>query len=108
MRNDLEFAPHHRIDRRPVRGPSGYSLLSRLGSSHECSLRIDDPSGWVLRRHAEVSREGKLWTMTDPDSTNGLRVNREARRAFELVPGDEIELGRVTLILEPEISSCRP
>jgi pSer/pThr/pTyr-binding forkhead associated (FHA) protein len=71
-----------------------------LGSSPECSLHLDDPSGRVSRRHAVVSREGDIWTMTDLGSTNGIRVNREDRRMFQLAPGDEIELGGITLIAE--------
>ena len=71
-----------------------------LGSSPECSLRLDDPSGRVSRRHAFASRNGEIWKMEDLDSTNGLRVNREERRSFQLAPGDEIDLGRITLIAE--------
>src|SRR5829696_602980 len=33
-----------------------------LGSSPECSLHLDDPSGRVSRRHAVASREGEFWT----------------------------------------------
>src|SRR5689334_8553262 len=71
-----------------------------LGASPECSLRLDDPSGRVSRRHAVVMREGEIWTMLDLGSTNGIRVNREDRRTFQLAPGDEIELGGITLIAE--------
>lgn len=71
-----------------------------LGSSPECSLHLDDPSGRVSRRHAVVLRDGVSWMLQDLNSTNGLRVNREERRLFQLAPGDEIELGRITLIAE--------
>jgi pSer/pThr/pTyr-binding forkhead associated (FHA) protein len=71
-----------------------------LGSSAECSIRLDDPSGRVSRRHAALAREGETWTMQDLGSTNGLRQNREDRRVFQLAPGDEIELGGITLIAE--------
>jgi hypothetical protein len=74
-----------------------------LGSSRGCSLRLDDPSRRVSRRHAEASREGEVWTLTDLGSTNGLRVNGERRRAIQLAPGDEVQLGGLTLIAE----SCR-
>jgi pSer/pThr/pTyr-binding forkhead associated (FHA) protein len=74
-----------------------------LGSSSGCSLRLDDPFRRVSRRHAEASREGEVWTLTDLGSTNGLRVNDERRRSIQLAPGDEVELGGLTLIAE----SCR-
>jgi hypothetical protein len=75
-----------------------------LGSSSGCSLHLDDPSGRVSRRHAVAAREGEIWTMADLGSTNGLRVNGEERRSFQLTPGDEIELGGITLIAESERS----
>ena len=71
-----------------------------LGSSPECSLHLHDPSGRVSRRHASAWREGESWTMADLSSTNGLRVNGEERRSFQLAPGDEIGLGGITLIAE--------
>jgi len=71
-----------------------------LGSSPRCSLRLDDPSGRVSRRHAVASRAGELWALADAGSTNGLRVNHERRRSVELAPGDEVALGGITLIAE--------
>jgi hypothetical protein len=71
-----------------------------LGSAPDCSLSLEDPSGRVSRRHAVAAREGDVWTMHDLGSTNGLRLNREERRSFQLAPGDEIELGGITLVAE--------
>jgi hypothetical protein len=71
-----------------------------LGSAPDCSLQLEDPAGRVSRRHAVAAREGDLWTMHDLGSTNGLRLNREERRSFQLAPGDEIELGGITLLAE--------
>lgn len=71
-----------------------------LGSSSDCSVRLDDFSGRVSRRHAVASRDGEIWTMHDLGSTNGLRLNREERRSFQLATGDEIELGGITLLAE--------
>jgi hypothetical protein len=71
-----------------------------LGSSPECSIHLDDLSGRVSRRHAVASREGAIWTMADLGSTNGIRVNREDRRTFQLAPGDEIDIGGITLIAD--------
>lgn len=71
-----------------------------LGASPECSLQLDDPSGRVSRQHAVLTRESEIWTMLDLGSTNGIRQNREERRSFQLSPGDEIELGKITLLAE--------
>jgi hypothetical protein len=71
-----------------------------LGALPECSLRLDDPTGRVSRLHAVLVRDGENWTMHDLGSTNGLRLNREERRSFQLAPGDEIELGGLMLIVE--------
>ena len=54
-----------------------------LGSSPECSLQLDDPSGRISRRHAVASREGEMWTLADLGSTNGLRFNGEERRSLQ-------------------------
>jgi Inner membrane component of T3SS, cytoplasmic domain len=71
-----------------------------LGALPECSLRLDDPTGRVSRLHAALVRDGEIWTMHDLGSTNGLRLNGEERRSFQLAPGDEIELGGLMLIVE--------
>ena len=71
-----------------------------LGSSAECSIVLEDPSGRISRRHAELRRDRDTWNVQDLKSTNGIRQNGEDRRTFQLAPGDEIELGGVTLIAE--------
>ena len=75
-----------------------------LGASEECSIRLHDESGRVSRAHATLQREGATWMMTDLASTNGTKQNRETRKTFQVLPGDEIELGGVTLIAESELS----
>jgi hypothetical protein len=76
-----------------------------LGASPECSLHLDDPSGRVSRQHAVLARDGELWTMHDLGSTNGIRQNREQRQSFQLAPGDEIDLGGITLLAESRRST---
>jgi hypothetical protein len=71
-----------------------------LGTSSECSLRIDDPTDRVSRRHAALVRDGDIWTMHDQGSTNGIRQNGEDRRSLQLAPGDEIDLTGIKLIAE--------
>jgi len=76
-----------------------------LGAAPECSIQIDDPSGRVSRRHAALWRTADAWRAKDLGSTNGTRHNREARGWFQIVPGDEIELGGVTLMAESRRSA---
>jgi hypothetical protein len=71
-----------------------------LGASPECAIRLDDPTGRLSRRHAVALRDDDIWRIVDLDSTNGLRINSKRRRSIQLTPGDEIELGSVTLIAE--------
>jgi pSer/pThr/pTyr-binding forkhead associated (FHA) protein len=71
-----------------------------VGSSPECELRLEDPSGFVSRRHARLSRSGIAWTIHDLESTNGVRLDGERRLSFQLTPGAELEIGNVRLIAE--------
>jgi hypothetical protein len=76
-----------------------------LGTSPECSLRLDDPTDRVSRRHATLVRDGEIWTMHDLGSTNRIRQNGEERRSLQLAPGDEIDLAGITLIAESRRST---
>jgi hypothetical protein len=75
-----------------------------LGASPDCSIQLDDPSGRVSRQHAVIVRENEVWTMHDLGSTNGIRLNCEARRSSQVAAGDEIELGGITLLAESDRS----
>src|SRR5690349_8701474 len=41
-----------------------------IGAAAECDLRLDDPTGCVSRRHAQLVREGAAWQICDLGSTN--------------------------------------
>jgi hypothetical protein len=70
-----------------------------IGTSAECSLRLDDER--VSRRHAQLRREGGQWWVRDLDSKNGVRQDGARRREpFILEPGAELGLGGVVLIAE--------
>lgn len=75
-----------------------------LGTSLECSIRLEDPHGRVSRTHAVLQRDGDDWSISDSNSTNGIRQDGEDRKSFLLAPGTEIELGGVKLIAESERS----
>lgn len=60
--------------------------------------------GGVSRRHAAIVQDGNSQALylEDMNSTNGTRINGfslEPRRRYRLRDGDEIELGRVRMVL---------
>lgn len=60
--------------------------------------------GGVSRRHAQIVQdpENKALYLEDLNSTNGTRINGfslEPRRRYRLRDGDELEFGRVQMIL---------
>lgn len=71
-----------------------------VGSDETCSLRLEDPSGCVSRKHASLSREGSAWMLRDLGSMNGVRVDGELRQLLQLAPGSEIKIGGVVLVAE--------
>lgn len=87
----------------------GEALIGRpdatRGIHPEIDLRQDDA---VSRRHAKIFiRDGK-YVLTDLNSTNGTRHNRQwvqPESEIILCPGDEIEVGELTLIRVLEIPS---
>lgn len=81
---------------------TGEALIGRpdttRGLHPEIDLRLDDA---VSRRHAQIIVRNGTFLLKDLNSTNGTRFNRQFLRAEEEVPlrpGDEIEVGEMTLI----------
>ncbi len=80
----------------------GEALIGRpdatRGLHPEIDLRLDDA---VSRRHAKIFVRNGHYVLTDLNSTNGTRHNRkwlQPEVEVELKPGDEIEVGELTLI----------
>ena len=71
---------------------------SRIGRSRTADIRLDDPT--VSRRHAVVVQtpEGELRVLDDR-SMNGISVNGEAVDWSPLADGDELQIGRYTLVV---------
>ena len=71
---------------------------SRIGRSRAADIRLDDPT--VSRRHAVVVRtpEGELRVLDDR-SMNGICVNGELVDWSPLGDGDELQVGRYTLVV---------
>jgi hypothetical protein len=76
-------------------GPAG----SVVGRSNDADIVI--AAHEVSRRHAQIVPDRDGWTLTDLDSTNGVRLNgRPIGVPTRLQDGDVIELGAVELIFE--------
>ncbi len=73
--------------------PSGERTL--IGRSPECDIFLDDVT--VSRRHAEITRSGDRFTITDLGSLNGTFVNRRRIESAELQDDDEVQIGKYRL-----------
>lgn len=87
----------------------GEALIGRpdatRGIHPEIDLRQDDA---VSRRHAKIFIRDGRYVLTDLNSTNGTRHNRawvQPEIEIPLNPGDEVEVGELTLIRILEIPS---
>jgi pSer/pThr/pTyr-binding forkhead associated (FHA) protein len=72
--------------------PEGRTLIGR---SPECAIFLDDVT--VSRRHAEVVREGDVFTIRDLGSLNGTYVNRRRIESATLEDDDEVQIGKYRL-----------
>jgi hypothetical protein len=73
--------------------PTGPRTL--IGRSPECDIFLDDVT--VSRRHAEIAREGDVFTIRDLGSLNGTYVNRKRIESAELTDDDEVQIGKYRL-----------
>jgi hypothetical protein len=80
----------------------GEALIGRpdatRGIHPEIDLRLDDA---VSRRHAKIFIRGGIYVLTDLNSTNGTRLNGQwvqPEMELPVKPGDEIEVGELTVI----------
>jgi len=53
---------------------------------------LDDVT--VSRRHAELTREGKVFTIRDLGSLNGTFVNKRRIESSTLEDDDEVQIGK--------------
>jgi len=71
-------------------------VLGRSGRSADLVLR--DPA--VSRQHAIVERHGGIHVLADMASANGVIVNRRRVARAVLHPGDVVEIGPFSLVVE--------
>ncbi len=68
-----------------------------FGRSVKCELCFSDPE--LSRRHAEFYLKGDVLEVKDLASANGVLVNQQKVTTAVLQPGDQIQLGSVTLLV---------
>ncbi len=66
-----------------------------IGRSPECHVFLDDVT--VSRRHAELLRDGDMFTIRDLESLNGTYVNRRRIESTVLEDDDEVQIGKYRL-----------
>ena len=67
-----------------------------IGRDQANGIQLHDTE--VSRRHAEVRRTGKTFTLTDLTSSNGTYVNGQKIDVHELANGDEVQLGGTLML----------
>jgi pSer/pThr/pTyr-binding forkhead associated (FHA) protein len=76
-----------------------YSLLKpvvTIGRKDDNDLRVDNLS--VSNHHARVVKDGDRFAIEDVGSTNGTYVHNRRIKRHRLSDGDEIRLGKYTLV----------
>ena len=68
-----------------------------LGRSSDCDVVIDDP--YVSRKHAKLSVEDSVLSLTDTGSKSGTVVDGIPAQYSKLVDGSLISLGKTTMTL---------
>jgi two-component system NtrC family sensor kinase len=67
-----------------------------IGRTHSHSIRLHDTE--VSRNHAELVRRGEAYLVRDLGSSNGTFVNGRLVAEQPLVTGDQVQVGRSTLL----------
>jgi len=69
-----------------------------LGRLPDCDITLNDTN--VSRRHAEIRPVGDRFYLVDLGSTNGSKVNGTRISERELLDGDELGFGSITLVFQ--------
>jgi hypothetical protein len=77
------------------------SPITVIGRSSDCDIVLGDPN--VSRRHAEVRRMGRGYSLVDLGSTNGTEVNGQRVTETSLMNGDVIGVGTTRITFERRI-----
>ncbi|MCG3173575.1 MAG: hypothetical protein GMKNLPBB_01774 [Myxococcota bacterium] len=71
-----------------------------IGRHQFADIAIDDPE--ISRRHATILRENGKYVIREMDATNGLSIKGQRVKEHVLKEGDEVDLGKYTLIFKGE------
>lgn len=71
---------------------------TNIGRDPGCELMLDNLG--VSRRHAQLREIEGRFIVEDKGSTNGVFVNGQRVTSAEVKPGDEIKIGKFTLLLD--------
>jgi pSer/pThr/pTyr-binding forkhead associated (FHA) protein len=82
-------------ERRAFRLNKGINVIGRRP---DCDLRI--PLMEISRRHCQLDCREGLFTLRDLRSSNGTFVNSQRIEEVKLQPGDIIQIGPLTFVLE--------
>jgi pSer/pThr/pTyr-binding forkhead associated (FHA) protein len=83
----------------PIRAPGAV-----LGRGQGSTIRI--PSAEVSRHHCRIRLRDDVLTVEDLRSVNGTRLNGQPVRGTEVLrPGDQLQVGPVTFVVEYELSA---
>jgi pSer/pThr/pTyr-binding forkhead associated (FHA) protein len=72
------------------------SDLVHVGRHPDSDIFLDDVT--VSRRHAEFTRTGDSFAVSDTGSLNGTYVNRDRIDSVLLKDGDEVQIGKFRLV----------
>jgi pSer/pThr/pTyr-binding forkhead associated (FHA) protein len=72
--------------------------MTVVGRREDCDLRI--PLGEVSRKHCRLIKDGEAIRLEDLGSSNGTFHNGERTREATLAPGDTIQIGPVTFMVQ--------
>ena len=71
-----------------------------VGRNKKCDIVVDYPT--VSRNHAVLTRyDDGSWTITDIDSSEGVKVNGKPVSIHALMPEDVIDIGGLQMYLQP-------
>ncbi len=81
-----------------------------IGRREDCDFRI--PLGEISRKHCRLIKEGDVLHAEDLGSSNGTFINGERIQSGDLNPGDTLQVGSVTFVVQidgkPDEEDMRP
>ncbi len=78
-----------------------------FGRDPQCDVQLNDPS--VGPVHFRIRRAGAAWVMETATNATPVELNGEPTQRAELLPGDQLRVGNVLIVVgEPEAMAQRP